>query len=108
MSAPTPGPYFVRRHWSNGCEVCPSIVDGDGRWIADAVGAPHLGHPETLPTAALLAAAWELREACRKAMLACQDNLKMYAYKNEPALMEAFEACKTAIAKADGEGVAHA
>lgn len=35
--------YTVERHWSNGFETCPRILE-DGRWVADVVGAPHLGH----------------------------------------------------------------
>lgn len=62
MSKPTPGPYHVRRVWSNGCEVCPEIWAGD-EWVATVVGAPYLGHERTLPTAELLAAAPELLEA---------------------------------------------
>lgn len=52
--------------------------------------------------ARLIAAAPMLLEACRKAMLACQDNLREWAYKNEPALAEAFGACQAAVAEAEG------
>lgn len=51
----------------------------------------------------LIAAAPDLYAACEAAMLACQDNLKMWAYKNEPALHDAFVKCKAALAKARGE-----
>lgn len=32
----------VERRWSNGCEICPRLFEGD-TWIAEVVGAPHLG-----------------------------------------------------------------
>ena len=39
----------------------------------------------------------DMLEACKVAMEACRDNLKMYQYKNEPALLEAFNKCRAAV-----------
>lgn len=38
-----------------------------------------------------------LRAACAKSLLACQDNLKMFQYKNEPLLHEAMLMCRDAL-----------
>lgn len=43
-----------------------------------------------------------LRGACQLAHDACQDNLKMYQYKNEPVLMDAFHAARAALALPSG------
>jgi len=70
----TPGPWAVERRWSNGCEIVPRIVckpddDRGCGWIADIIGAPYLGHESTLPNARLIAAAPELLEACKAAVV---------------------------------------
>lgn len=59
--AATPGPWEVKRRWSNGCEIAPRITcapdaDRGCGWIADMVGAPYLGHKTTLPNANFVAA----------------------------------------------------
>lgn len=65
MSKHTPGPWEVKRQWSNECEIVPRIVckpdeDRGCGWIADMIGAPYLGHESTLPNAYLVAAAPDL------------------------------------------------
>jgi hypothetical protein len=42
-----------------------------------------------------------LLEACKLSLDACQKNLTMAEYKDEPALLNAFRACRLAIEKAD-------
>jgi hypothetical protein len=98
------------------------VDDGDSRVLGlfaedcDAVAylsenaAKNAGLRDTetdLANANRLALCWnmhdELVAACRKAILACQDNLKMWQYKNEPLLQEAFDACKEIIAKVEGQ-----
>ena len=84
----TPGEWYVKRRYSNDCEIVPRITckpddDRGCGWIADIIGAPYLGHKTTLPNAylivamrnvlpALIAAARRLREveADREACLA--------------------------------------
>ena len=58
----TPGPWTVKRRYSNGCEIVPRITcapddDRGCGWIADAIGAPYLGHESTIPNAEFIAAA---------------------------------------------------
>lgn len=73
-------------------------------WLMKPGGSPlqldSRVNPNAEADAHVLAAATLLLAACEKAMLACQDNLKMWAYKNEPLLMEAFNECKAALAAA--------
>lgn len=67
----TPGPWKVERRFSNGCEIVPRITcqrddDRGCGWIADAIGAPYLGHESTLPNARLIAAAPNLLAEVRR------------------------------------------
>ncbi len=48
----------------------------------------------------LAAAAPDLLAACEAALAACQENIAMWAYKNEPALLKAIDILRPAIAKA--------
>ena len=59
--------------------------------------------PEPATDSQLYNAAPELLAACRIALMAAQNNLQAASYKNEHALLEAFNACKAAIAKATGD-----
>lgn len=43
----------------------------------------------------------ELLAACKLSLDACQKNLAMAEYKDEPVLLEAFRACRVAIEKAN-------
>ncbi len=43
----------------------------------------------------------ELLAACKLSLDACQKNLAMAEYKDEPSLLEAFRACRVAIEKAN-------
>src|SRR5579864_2291819 len=67
VSGATPGPWQVKRQFSNGCETCPAIVSADGKWVAEVVGAPHVVGPEpTMSNANLIAAAPELLAAAKE------------------------------------------
>lgn len=80
-----------------------SIPDDEkGKVVANAICRMVRTNPDDEANARLIAAAPDLLAACEAAMKACQDNLSMYQYKNEPLLLGAYDACKTAIAKAKG------
>ena len=82
--------------------------DERGKWhlgerlpivIARLVGE-EIDLDELWANARLVAASQRLLAACIKAREANRDNLKMYAYKNEPILMEAFQEVEKAIRSA--------
>lgn len=100
-----PGPYEVRRRWSNGCEVCPEIWAGD-EWVATVVGAPHLGFERTLPTAGLLAAAPDLLDALERIAAHADPDSPEENYRaddREGCLDTVFAIARRAIAKATGK-----
>ena len=96
----TRGPWKVERRWSNECEIVPRITcerdaDRGCGWIADAIGAPYLGHQSTLPNARLIAAAPDLLAEVRRlrtanAELAAALRLSLDA-------MDAIDACLSQI-----------
>ena len=85
----TPGPWEVERRWSNGCEICP-IIASKSKWIADVVGAPHLGFSDTIDNARLIAAAPDLVEACEAIIARGADDYS------------GMKAVRAAVAKAKG------
>lgn len=56
----TKGPVKMLRQYSNECEVCPIVVDQEGKIIATTHGAPYLGFDETIPNADLIAEAFNV------------------------------------------------
>ena len=100
----TPGPWHLHPYDRGAWEVTThaDYLHPGSLVIAARSDLSHRA-AESTANARLIAAAPELLAACRTAMLACQDNLRMWQYKNEIKLMEAFEACKAAVGKADGE-----
>jgi len=85
----TPGPWEVRE-----VDGLFAIAHKDG-WVLESDNVN-----QDRVDARLISAAPELLDACKLAFHACQDNLRMYAYKNEQLLVEAFDACRKAIEKA--------
>lgn len=54
LAKATPGPWEVRRQWSNGCERGP-LIYGLKKWVAEVVGAPYIvGSEPTMSNAALI------------------------------------------------------
>lgn len=102
----TPGPWRVKRRWSNNCEIVPRITcnpDDDRAcgWIADIIGAPYLGHESTLPNAMLIAAAPDLLAACRHFVEVYRRSAQLE--KCDLACIEAEAAIEKATKPADGE-----
>ncbi len=118
MASPTPGPWTVRTNVNDDWGI---VRAADGVTVADAGVFTRCadfrdakdgtltnaqwedGPPEVAANARLIAAAPDLLAACKVALDACQKNIAMWAYKDEPALLAAINALRPAIASAEGE-----
>lgn len=89
-------------------------VDGDDQEYVigsnverhDPTGQPHTYHPiaegiRREANARLFVGAPDLLAACKLTILACQKNLSAWAFKHEPSLLAAMQACEAAVAKAE-------